>query len=287
MATPPDVNALLNSQQGQDLWRFNTQLGAGRVNTQNPYGGQAWAIDPNTGQWTLNQSFSPEQQALYGQNTALAGQGLNAASGFFSDPRNLSRIEYQGPSYTYDGGSRDRAEEALYSRGARYLDPQMQEQERALQDRLTAMGFNVNDPGARLQTDEFRKSRERAYGDLRDWSIAQGGEEATGELQRALSAEGARTGFLRNERSDMTALYNNLRAGAQPQQPWSPAQAQYGTPGMPGMDMYGPALANWNAQQASSGNNAAGWWGLGNNFLNSGAGQKVIGGIGDWIGGFF
>jgi len=282
MATP-DTNALINAQSAQNMSQYDTQLYDSRVNTQNPYGSQAWTVNPVTGQWELNQSFSPTQQGLYDQNTALAGQGLNAASGFFNDPRNTSRIEYQGPSYTYNGGSRDAAEKALYSRGARYLDPQYANQEKQLWDRMQAMGFNVNDPGARDQLDLFRQGKERAYGDLRDSSIAAGGEEASAELQRALSAEGARTGFLRNERSDMTALYNNLRAGGQPQQAWSPAQAQYGTPGLQGTDIYGAGMQGWNAQQASGANNAAGWWGLGNNFLNSGAGQKAM----EWAGGFF
>jgi hypothetical protein len=235
-------------------------------------------MDPN-GQWTLQQGFSPDQQQLYNQYNQLATAGLGAASGFFSDPANYSRIDYQGPSYQYNGGSRDAAEKAIYERGARYLDPQYEKSQQQLQDRLTAMGFNINDPGAKEQMDQFSRGKERAYADLRDSAIVGGGQEATMELQRALAAEGARTGFLRNERSDMVALLNALKAGGSPQPGWGMPQSQYGTPGMPPINSMAPQYASWNAQQAAGANNQAGWWGLGNTFLNSTAGQNTINGI--------
>ncbi len=177
--------------------------------------------EANKGPWTLVQELSPEQQRLYEQDLRIRqGQGdiaegmLGNVSRIYGTPVNFadrlpefervnapeytgrgsSDLAWQGPGYRTSGDTREAAEQALYSRQTRYLDPQMQRQEQALHERLLAQGFNVGDEAYRRAMDDFAAQRERAYADARDAAIAGGGREATEELQRGLAAEQARFG---------------------------------------------------------------------------------------------
>lgn len=167
------------------------------------------------GPWTEVQYLSPEQQWLYEQqlrNQAWMGSAaenmLQQVSGTYSQPANFagelpSFNEVSSPFYRglggeiqYAGGPFDRsaAEQAYYNREMRFLEPRMRQEEQRLHERLMSQGFNVQDPAYQDQMRRLYELQGQQRADAIDRAILGGGQEATGELQRILSARGAAQG---------------------------------------------------------------------------------------------
>lgn len=255
-----------------------------------------WTVPPvdplRYGPWTVVQELSPAQLALLkgaerlGINRqALAGNLLQQAQEATASPLNTSAMmpgfervsaPYERVSAPgYDGSARQRAEEALYSRATRYLNPEWQRREADLEQRLLAEGFNRNDPAFVRAMDQLAMERERDYASAREGAIAAGGREATDELNRALAAFSAQQSeanrvlpfaqFASSERDKalQDALTRiNLTAGDRAralnelqqvssgiQSPVGPTQPGLGpSPGLGGLDILGTAQNAYNAQ---------------------------------------
>ena len=257
--------------------------------------------DANQGPWTFHQELSPEQQALYDQDLRIRGgmgnigeQMMGGMGDIYGKPANfasqlpgyqyLQGPGWQGPQYNTNMNSRDAAEQAIYNRQMRFMQPDYAQRENQLHDRLTAQGFNMKDPGYANAMNQFQAQRDRAMADVRDQAILGGGQEATAELGRAMSAyQPAWAAGMQNQqflsgqqnqalnyalqnlgqqRMDRATPLNELsafRTGSQVQLPGTPGTAS--APNLQAMDYLGAAnqgyqnqLAGWNAEQAASGN---------------------------------
>ncbi len=191
----------------------NPAYTAGGSGGTQPFAGQTPAYQNEASQdpWTFVQQLSPEQQALYDQDLRIRqGQGnvsegmLQNVSDVYSNPENFAGMlpgfnyrgspeyegqQWQGPGYQTNIGSREDAERAIYNRQMRYDQPLMERRRQQEQDRLTSMGFNVNDPGYSKRMDDVARAEDRYYADAVDRAILGGGQEATAELGRGLAAE--------------------------------------------------------------------------------------------------
>jgi hypothetical protein len=168
----------------------------------------------NHDQWTLTNTLSPEQQALYDAQTGAqvgAARGAQAAVGSPFSLDGLPEVQSSplvnpstggaaGRIGGYEGkiGGHDpmsyyaKAADALYGQNTRYLDPQYQQQQSALESRLAEQGFVPGTPAYQQAMDQFSQGRERAYADARDRATSGGvvaGNSAFGNSLSGLQAQ--------------------------------------------------------------------------------------------------
>lgn len=86
----------------------------------------------------------------------------------------------------------EQAADALYRQTERYLNPQVQEQQRALESRLAEQGFVPGTPAYDQAIDQFRRSNERSFADARDRALTMGtsvGNQAFGNSLQAIQSQ--------------------------------------------------------------------------------------------------
>lgn len=334
--TPPDYASLIPLQEKSNMNQFGSMLNASRVDSTTPYGTTSWTR-PSTpdGTWQVNQQLDPAQQYLYDQDLRVrAGQGgiaegmLGNVADVYSNPVNFSGQlpgyqqiygpGYMGPTSTpgwntaYD--SRDKAEEAIYRRNLRYMQPDYAQREKDLQSQLLSQGLNIGDDAYQRAIGEFQAQRDNALAGARDQAIIGGGQEATQELGRGIAANQNQQGWANNwydaqmrgsqfdqgeqnralqwalqnigvQQQDRARTLNEMnafRTGQQIQTPGLPGQMN--TPNLQGVDQIGIAgksyqdqLGAWNANQASDNNFINGLFGLGSAWLTGGGGNPFKG----------
>lgn len=242
----PDYNALLDKQTAAQNELYDKLLNAQRVNQIGPDGSQTWS--EQNGQWTLNTTLSPEQQRLKEQQTALSDSLLKNASGALGTPMDISNIpgmnygtvdEFGNPNYNQT------VADAYYDRGTRYLDPQIAQDQTALESRLGAQGFVPGTPAYDRAMENFYDAKNRTYGDVRDFATTQG---FTTGLQNAQFGNQARQQSIAEAltlRNQPLNELNSFRTGSQVQTP--SGTAQYSTPNQSAPDVLGTAGLNYNA----------------------------------------
>lgn len=278
---PPDYASLIPQQEESDLRKFNTMMEQGRVDSYNPMGAQTWSQDPTSGKWSLYQTFSPEQQAMYEQDNRIKMGRGDIAEGMMGNVQNTygtpfnAADKFNPQNLSYDQNSRQNASDAVYRMNTRYMDPQYEQDETRLHDRLTAQGFNMQDAAYDNSMDKFAQDKERAYAQARDAAYAAGGQEATDELGRAKTSADYNNqnqvqdiNFMTQDRSRPLNELSAFQTGSQLQLPQF--QAQYNTPQLNSVDRIGAANQNfqnqagiYNSQMASKDNMMSGLMGLG------------------------
>lgn len=170
--------------QGQ-YWaqqEFETNVAANRPNQNTIGGSQTYTTDPNTGQVTVDQSLSPEQQALYDQQVAQ----VSAANQAFMNAFN-SGIPY-GQAYDFSGapsapstqdlaGERQRIEQGLIDRNTRYLEEDYQQRRQQVMDEMASRGNVPGTPAWNKALADLDDNLNRAKGQIRNEAIAQAGQE--------------------------------------------------------------------------------------------------------------
>ncbi len=250
----PDYASLIPAQEASNMRQYETVLAGQRVNSNGPNGSNRWERGDD-GQWTFNQTLSPDQQALQGRH-----QGIT--SGMMGEVA-ATAGQSQAP-LQYDAGSRDRAEKALYGRSTRYMDEDYNRRDQQNHERLVSQGFNVSDNGYRNSMDTFNKGRERAYADARDSAVIGGGQEASQELGRGITAGN----YNSDQRTRLINQLNSFRTGQQGQLNGAPGQ--FSSPNLQNVDYLGTAnqdyqnrLGQWSAGQGQKDNFMSGLFGLG------------------------
>lgn len=176
--------------------------------------------------WTYTQAFSPEQQKLYDQNVAsqmqqgdlLKGLGENVANAV-SKPMDWSSLpqltgSIAGPEFSQAQGIlnstgdlrgllsglggkigelnpqqfNDTASDALYRQATRYLDPQAEQQKKALEARLAEQGFVPGTPGYDQAMQNFMDTNNRAYSDARDRALTLGSSVGSQQFGNSLDS---------------------------------------------------------------------------------------------------
>ena len=243
-APDPYSTAGAQTQSNQQSAAYNAAIN--RLNTYTPYGSQQYSFqgtDPNTGAPIYSQSiqFSPEQQALYDQQTGneqkqgqISGQMLGNVASQYSQPFN----------YDVNQGLQ-KAQDSIYSRNTQYLDPQFTREQSQLETQLTNQGIPRNSEAWNNAMQSFSANKNQAYESARNDAISQSTGMSATQLQEALAA-----------RNQPLNEYNSLMSGAQAQLP------QFSSPGQVGAapadisgainNAYQGALAGYNAKQSST-----------------------------------
>lgn len=240
------------------------------VQGQNGGGGE----DPNAGQapgrWGMEMYLNPEQQAaLDAQNrigasrSGLAEDMLGRVRGELGSAPDFSGL----PAAPDVGSARDRAEQALYARQTRMLDPQFQQRQDQLDAQLRNQGIMPGTEAYQQQMSQLGREREQAYSGAREQAITGGGAEAQREFgmgltsrQNALSEMLQRRGWSLNE-------VNALLSGQQIGMPNMPGFSQAGVSQAPNLlgamqAGYQSDLNRYNAGQAQMQSMLSGGFGL-------------------------
>lgn len=182
------------------------------------------------------------RQINRGEMPSMAGleEGLNSKLGAYSD-----RIGALDPLQF-----NKEAADALYGQSTRYLDPQVKEQQQALEARLAEQGFVPGTPGYQQAMRNFMDTNARSYADARDRAITLGtsvGRDAfnssLGGIQAQIAAALSGAGFGLNSR--------NAQAGLQGQD-FSQQQALANMDRQQGLDANAVAERLFGARQTSA-----------------------------------
>lgn len=139
----------------------------------------------------LGTNFTPPREAQLGWENAYApDQRLQTESGMWEAPYIQEGLNFSGaPAMpTADDATRQRVESALYNRGAAYLDPQFQREQEGLDTKLSNQGIFTGSQAHKDAQSELDDAKTRAYADLRNQAIQQGGQEMTNQFGMGMSA---------------------------------------------------------------------------------------------------
>ena len=190
----PDINATAQTDFAARQQSSNNALTANRANQTNQFGSIDWSHDPTTGEWTQNESYNPQQQALLDQQVATQGtlgqQAGTAASGLDAGYANA-------PDMPTVGGYNQQATDTIRALQA----PDLERRANADRARRTAMGIgeasgtawntgeqNLNDAASRADLMAIQGGQ--AQGNIEFGQGMTARNTYTGEQDRALKNVG-------------------------------------------------------------------------------------------------
>jgi hypothetical protein len=180
-APNPMAVAESQTQQNRDAALFNAALN--RTNTYSPMGSQEFTqtgVDPQTGAPITRQDIKldPQTEALYRQQMGLSQQFGEMAGGMASRLP-TSPFSFSGlPGRSDLNGIRGNAQDALYARNTKYLDPQFERGEDKLRTRLANQGVVEGSEAYKNAYDDFSRSKDMAYSGARNDAVIGSGAEA-------------------------------------------------------------------------------------------------------------
>ena len=225
------------------------QAALNRVNTVGPTGSTTYSstANPNTPggfDYTQTTALSPEQQKIFDANQASTlkqSQLLDALTGTvgkgLQNPMDFSAVPGLKTSAGDPAEYYQQAADAAYDRQKQYLDPQVKQQQDALEARLAEQGFVPGTPGYNQAMQNFMDTNNRSYAAARDSAIQQGVSAGQGIFSGNLSnaqlnnnASGQTLAQLLQQRNQPLNELNAVKTGTQVQLPNAPAIAQVQTP---------------------------------------------------------
>lgn len=234
-------------------------------------------------QYTQKQGQLAGKLSQYGQQAELAEQGLSGLQDTKQSLRDQIQAAKAAPTLDPNTGKQSAREvgDALYRQQERMLDPQFQQQQRALQSQLAAQGATPGTAAYDAAMGNFSDSQMRAYGDARDRAIvgrgaeqsrlfgqdlaaAQFGNQAAGQsfnqqMQQAGLANSGRQQYIQEQllerqlpMNELAAFYN--MSGVQMPQFGTPPGANVAPTDVAGIynNNYQGQLAAYQAQQSAS-----------------------------------
>lgn len=153
-------------------------------------------------QKTMNQQIQRGNTLLKSSQTPVNFNGLPGVSGpsydgvadvnplDYSGLNDVNPLDYSGLSAIdpSNDASRQRVEDALFSRARGQLDPVYDKQQTGLDTRLANQGFDTTSQGYRGAQDDFSRNRSNAYEATAQDAIAAGGAEQSRMYADQLSA---------------------------------------------------------------------------------------------------
>lgn len=190
-------------------------------NAQNPNSGGVGVGAPTkanytTNTWTNTTQLSPQQQQLHdlNQSSQVGQAGLLSAltsrlQGTYANPLDFSSVNNlqsnvsgtPGSLQTNAGTAADQARleamdptqynqqaaDAQYNNSTRYLDPQIQVQQKALEARLGEQGMVPGTPGYQAAMQQFQNTNAQSYQAARDSATLQGAQVGSQQYQNQAS----------------------------------------------------------------------------------------------------
>jgi len=263
---PPDYVGAAKETAAGNVEAARATAAANRTNQVTPYGNLTYTANPGTDSYgntlyTATQTLSPEQQAIYNQQTQLnqglmstANRGLNYANDILSKPGvDTSKL----PSYGINPG------ETYSDAIMRRLQPQIAQESEMSDAQLANQGIAQG-------TEAYQNAKRQlamSQNDRQLGAITSGMNVGLGANQQAFQQEAY------NQMQPINVI-NALRTGSQVQNPnfaSTPQQAQTAGPDILGATQqgYNAQLAATNAANSASGGFMSGLMGLGGAALSN------------------
>lgn len=238
----PDYEAAAQQQAQSSREVTEQQTWANRPTQNTPFGQSTWdntpTWDPSTQQyvnkWTQNINLTPESQAaldsqqrIQAGRSGLAESMLTRVNNEFSPTMDWSQmprggtsvnpgqlqtnLDFSGaPEVSSGADTRNRAEEAIYSRAKSRLDPRFSQEEGDIRARLYGQGLREGDAAWERELGNFGRSKEDAYQTAMNEAIMGGGQEASREFGMDTARRNLMTGELMQQ-----ANFGNTAQGQQ------------------------------------------------------------------------
>ena len=237
----PDYSGAAAAQGEANREVVRDQTFANRPDQYTPWGATTWTpyqtTDPATGEattaWSQTQSLTPELQDILNKQIAIqsgrsdiAGaltgrlgsefgtpmdwRGLNpmgeVPTAQYTIPEEMQRnLDYSGiPGVDSGAAIRQRAEEAIYQKGASRLNDQFANQREQLEIKLQNQGLSPTDAAYQAQMQGLNQQETDAYGQLQMDAIMGGQSEANQMFNQSMARRNMYTG----ERDRMGAFFN-------------------------------------------------------------------------------
>lgn len=150
---PTDYTPLAQQDAAAGAAAVEAQTQANRPDINTPFSTTSWQRGPN-GEWTLNQSLSPQVQAAYDQ---------------------LKPFDFgQFGAMPTGEGARQQAIDAAYSQSASRLNPMFARREESVRAQLANQGVDPNSQAGRAAMAQLAAERNDAFGGAMNSAIAQG-----------------------------------------------------------------------------------------------------------------
>lgn len=218
--------------------------------------------DPDSG-WSLTQSLSPDQQALFDQNTRvnrglgdISEQGLGYVQSALNKPLSFDGMqELQSP-----GQIQQAASDAAYKNAMRYVEPRMQRQQSSLENQLANQGITRGSEAWNASMQDAQANQQNIYDQAQNNAYLQGLQGAAQAYSQSLGRRQQQIGEAQTLRQDPINMLNAVRTGAQMQVAQMPqslgnAPQQATTSGADylgaAQGQYGAAVNRYNANQAN------------------------------------
>lgn len=233
----PDYTGAANATAAGNLEIARATAAANRPNYFTPQGSQVATQDPNNpDRWTITQTLSPDQQALFDQSERIAGQfGNIAESGLARAGADLAKgIDWKAlPSAGVNPGQTGM--EAILAR----LNPQLEAERAAEETRLSNQGINIGSKAYESAMGGLARQRNDAYTNAALQGISIGSQARQQALQEQLTNQG-----------NNINLINAMRTGSQVSLPSvNPIGSQ---PMTQGADLNSAAANTYNANVSNA-----------------------------------
>lgn len=265
--TPPAPSnymqlAQMQQQNNQAMGNFNAALN--NPNQINPYGSRQYVQNPD-GTYSLNTQFSQPLQRQFDANNNLA-----------LDLYGNAQKALNTPLPTADQAGLQQVQDSLYRRQTQYLDPQYQQGQSDLENKLANQGIVRGTEAYDRAMGNFNLSKQKAYSDARDAAIQAGGAEQTRLFNLGLAAQNAPL-------QQLSALNQNKLT--------VPSFANINTVSTPATDFLGAAQTGYNQQlglinafNAGVANNQNNATNIASSILQSGVLNQPINAATNWLG---
>lgn len=275
----------------------NQQTIANRANQSNPFGSSSWAIDPNTGQWTQNvQLAGAQNDALTAQQNLQAGRSTAASDLLGQATSSLGNpIDTSGFAGLYSFGSPGQTNQQAQDAVMGQLQPQLDQRRKAAETQLANQGITRGSEAWQNAEDQLGRDENNARLQGVQAGFTQGNSLNNQNIAYGNYQQQQRAGQLGEAQTLRQQPLNDINALVNGQQVQSPTFGQYGQAGVATAPNYlGASQSQYNAlldaTNASADANTSlnnGLFNLGGAFLNSNAGQNLIGSAGSWLGDLF
>ena len=275
----PDYTGAANATAAGNASQAQVAQYGSMTNQVTPYGTVTYTRKPmgktsqgdELNQWTQTMNLSPAQQALYDQNQALnqtlgniAQTGVGYVQNSMDNPLDFS----QNQALQSPGQIQQQASNAAYQNAAQYLDPQFQQSNAQLANRLANQGITQGSEAYNNAMLNAGNQQQQAYESARNQAYLQGQQGAQQQYAQALGTRQQQIAEQQVLRQDPLNTLNAIRSGQQMQVAQMP-QVGVSNPaglnsatqqGTAGPDMLGAVTAQgqynqglYNAQSAAAG----------------------------------
>ncbi len=212
----------------------------------------------NPGQWTMDMTLSPAQQAALESQQRLGAARSGLGETLFGRAQSElgAAPDWSGlPGAPDAQTARQQAIDATYGQAASRLDPQWSQREEATRTQLLNEGLRPGMQGYDQRMQELGRQRTDAYDTAMRSAIMAGEPVAQGEFSRGLQGRQQGIAELLQRRGSTLNEINALLGGQQVGMPQMPGFSQAGLPATPNYlgamgQGYDASLNRYNAQQA-------------------------------------